>query len=744
MSLDVVGRSVRQMESDDVVTGRRVYCADRVYADQLSLKVLFARRPHARILSIDTTAAESLPGVIAVLTAEDVPVNEYGLIRMDQPVLCGPSTHPRREGFDVVRFVGDQVAVVIAEDDRTAADARDLISVEFQDLPLVDDIEQARRADARQLHPDAPGNVADSVRIRKGDVESAWPGCDVIVESECRVPFQEHAYLQTEAGVAYIDDEERITVHTAGQWAWEDQQEIAHALGLDPDQVRVIYDGIGGAFGGKEDMSVQIILGLAVWWLDRHGIRRPVKTVWNREECTIGHSKRHPMIIRSKWGADRDGLLLAAEVEVLADGGAYLSTSNKVLRNASICATGAYFFPHVKLDGYAMYTNNLFSGAFRGFGATQGHAAAEIQMNKLAEALGMDPVAIRLKNALTDETPISLGTLMPGGVTIREVIRETARVARWQPRNGNRANAPGIAMPTVVRGRGFAAAFKNVGFSYGMVEASWAQIELRGEDEIDGAIIRIDGAECGQGHHTVMAQIAAEVLGIDYERVSIDITDTSMVGSQSAGSAAASRLTFMAGNAVKTAAEDAYKRWIDGQRPAVADGIWTAPRTTQLDPETGHSMPSFAYGYVAQVVDLSVNTETGFIHVDRVFCVDDVGRAVNPERVVGQVEGCIGQAHGYAVLEDFQMEGGEVLTPDFTTYLIPGVYDVPDVVETVLMEEPHPEGPYGVRGVGEIPYLPYAPALVSAVHDATGVWFDELPLTPERVLRGLGRFGASP
>ena len=744
MSLTVVGRSVRQVEGDAIVTGRKVYCAGRVYPDQLSLKVLFARRPHAQILRIDTAAAESMPGVIAVLTAEDVPVNEYGLIRMDQPVLCGPSTHPAREGFDVVRFVGDQVAVVIAEDDRTAVQARELITVEFEDLPVVDDLEQSRLPDAPQLHPDAPGNVADSVRIRKGDVESAWPQCDVIVESECRVPFQEHAYLQTEAGVAYIDDEDRITVHTAGQWAWEDQQEIAHALGLDPDRIRVIYDGIGGAFGGKEDMSVQIILGLAVWWLDQRGIRRPVKTVWDREECTIGHSKRHPMIIRSKWGARRDGTLMAAEAEVLADGGAYLSTSNKVLRNAAICATGSYFFPNVKLDGYAMYTNNLFSGAFRGFGATQGHAAAEIQMNKLADALGRDPVDIRLKNALTDETPLSLGTIMPGGVTIREVIQEAARVADWQPRNGNRAQSDDTEMRTVVQGRGFAAAFKNIGFSYGMVEASWAQIELRGEGEIEQAIVRIDGAECGQGHHTVMAQIAAEVLGIDYERVSIDITDTSMVGSQSAGSAAASRLTFMAGNAMKAAAEDAYKLWIEGERPAVADGVWSAPRTTQLDPETGHSMPSFAYGFVAQVVDLTLNTETGFIHVDRVVCVDDVGKAVNPERVVGQVEGCIGQAHGYAILEDFRMEAGQVLTPNLTTYLIPGVYDVPDVIETVLMEEPHPDGPFGVRGVGEIPYLPYAPALVSAIHDATGVWFDELPLTPERVLRGLGRIEPTP
>lgn len=740
MSLEVVGRSVRQFDLEELVTGRKVYCADRVYENQLVMKVLFANRPHARVVAIDTRLAEAQPGVIGVLTAVDVPVNEYGQVRADQPVLCGPGSKLEKPGQDVVRFVGDQVALVIAEDEQTAVAARDAINVTYENLPVVDDLLTAGDDTATQLHHDAPNNIADSVRIRKGDVEAAWEDCDVFVESTARVPFQEHAYLQTEAGVAYLDDEGRITVHTAGQWAWEDQQEIAHALDLSPERVRVVYDGIGGAFGGKEDVSVQIILALAVWWLDQRGIRRPVKTVWDREECTIGHSKRHPMIITSKWGAKTDGTLVAAKIELIADGGAYLSTSNKVLRNAAICATGPYYFSAVHLDGRAMYTNNLFSGAFRGFGATQGHLAAELQMNMLANRLGIDPVELRLKNALTDKTPTSLGTLMPGGVNLQEVISEAARVANWEKRGGNRpvGALDHDNLPTVVRGRGFAAAFKNVGFGYGIVEASWAQVEVRGSGDVEEAIIRIDGAECGQGHHTVMAQIAAEVLGISYEQVSISSTDTALVGSQSAGSAAASRLTFMGGNAVKKAAAAAYKKWVDGESPATADGIWEAPPTSELDPETGHSIPAFGYGYVAQVVDLTLNTETGVIQVDNVVCVDDVGKVINPERAIGQVEGCIGQAHGYSVLEDFRVEGGYVLTPNLSTYLIPGVFDIPAAVETVLMEIPHPEGPYGARGIGEIPYLPYAPALLAAVHDATGVWFDELPLTPERVLRGLG------
>jgi CO/xanthine dehydrogenase Mo-binding subunit len=739
MSLKVVGQSVRQLDTVEKVTGKAVYTDDLQLENELCLKILFARRPHARVISIDTSKAEALPGVIGVLTARDVPVNEYGQQKNDQAVLCGPGSGSSKPGEDVVRFIGDHVAAVIAENEEIAIQGRDLIKVEYEDLPIVTDPVFAMSDQAYPLHPDTPDNVFEKVRIRKGDVDSAWAECDVIVEDVCYPPFQEHAFIQTEAGVGYVDEEGRITIHTAGQWAWEDQREIAHALDLPREKVRVIYDTIGGAFGGKEDVNVHIVLALAVKLLDQRGIHRPVKNVWTREESTIGHCKRHPMVVRSRWGARSDGMLVAVEVEMIADGGAYVSTSNKVLRNASITVTGPYEFPNAKLDSYAVYTNNLFSGAFRGFGATQGGTVAEIMMNKLAAALEMDPVELRLKNILDENKLLTVGTTIPGGVSLDTVINETARAGGWKRgAAAHRQYKSGQAMPKIVSGQGFGVGFKNVGFSYDYRDVSWATVELRGQGEIEEAIVTIDGADLGQGHHTAMAQIAAEALDIDMKRVKMRVDDTALVN-DSTGCAAASRLTFMGGNAVIKAAGEALDKWRQEERPAIAESKWVAPETSNYDPETGYCMPNFAYGYVAQMVEVSVNTESGLVTVERVACADDVGKAVNPNLVIGQIEGGIVQAHGYVTIEDFRMENGQVLTPDFSTYLIPGIYDVPDRIETVLVEDPHPLGPYGVRGVGEIPLLPYAGAVLGAVYDATGVWFDTFPLTPERVLRGLGK-----
>jgi CO/xanthine dehydrogenase Mo-binding subunit len=756
MAYRAIGKSQPRVDAAGKVTGATLYPGDRNYGDELWMKILFAGRPHARVLDIDTSQAAALPGVAAVLTAKDVPVNEYGLQIPDQPVLCGPGSG--KEGADVARFVGDQVAVVVAESEKIAARARDLIRVTYQDLPVLTDPRQAMAPRAYRLHPHALDNVAAHYRVVKGDVDAAWASCEVIVEGEYHTPFQEHAYLQPEAGSAYLDEEGRITVRVAGQWTWEDQQQIAHALNLPPERVRVVYDAIGGAFGGREDMSVQIVLALAVMRLAERGVRRPVKIIWSREESIIGHCKRHPMHIKSKWGATRDGKLVAAEVEVISDAGAYMYTSNKVLGNATLTCTGPYEFPNVRVNTYAAYTNNLPGGAFRGFGAPQGHFAAEMQMNKLAEELGMSPVEMRLRNILDDEKLLSVGTPLPGGVSLKQVVEEAGRAGgweevgrlgiskleNWQGESQSRysvhqsTNLPSTKLPAVLMGRGFAAGFKNIGFSFGYQENSWAKVALEGTAEIERATLYIAGAEVGQGHHTAMLQIASEALNLPADKITLVVSDTAVT--QSSGSASASRLTFMAGNAVMGAAERALARWQDEERPAVAEYTYLAPKTTpfaQVDSQP--STPNFAYGYVAQSVEVEVDVETGVIHITRVVSANDVGQAINPQQVTGQVEGAVVQAEGYAMLENFQMKDGYVLTPHLSTYLIPGVLDIPDRVETIIVEQPEPHGPYGVRGMGEMPYLPLTPALVAAVHDATGVWFDEFPLTPERVLRGLGK-----
>jgi CO/xanthine dehydrogenase Mo-binding subunit len=726
--MSVVGQSVQRIDAYSKVTGEAQYPGDIDLPGQAMMKILFASRPHALIRSIDTSAAEALPGVIAVFTARDVPVNEYGLIMPDQPVLCGPGSN--KPFADRVRFIGDQVALVVAETEEIAAHARDLIQVEYEDLPVLTDVEKAIQRGAPLLHPDRKSNVFCHYRIRKGDMQAGFADADVVIEGVYRTPAQEHAYLQPEAGVAYFDDEGRLTVKVAGQWTHEDREQIAHALNIPEEQIRVIYPAIGGAFGGREDMSVQIVLALAVWRLKQRGIHRPVKIIWSREESIVGHHKRHPYILRTRWGAKRDGKLTAAEVEVIADGGAYAYTSTKVLGNATLMCTGPYEIPNVKVDSYAVYTNNLPNGAFRGFGGPQGAFAAETQMNRLAEALGLDPVEIRRRNLLGEGSLLSVGTPLPQGVTIRQVVDACA-----EKMDQSKAQAESAADKYVLRGSGFACAFKNVGFSFGAPEHSIAQVELHGGVDIERAVLHHAGADVGQGAHTVMAQFAAETLSIPFEKVHMIVSDTAATGNS--GSASASRMTFMSGNAIKGACELALEKWRMEERPAIATYTYRPPRTTPLDPQTGKSEPNFAYGYVAEAVTLEIDRETGHVRLLNVICADDVGHAVNPQQVQGQVEGAVVQAAGYAILENFVQTDGFVQTKFLSNYLIPSVLDIPENVDSLILEYADPIGPYGARGMGEMPFLPLAPAVIAAMHAATGIWFYEFPLTPERVLKAL-------
>ncbi len=742
--MDILGQSLRRIDAADKVTGKARYPGDISLPNMAYMKILFAGRPHARILRIDTSKAEALPGVLAVLTAKDVPNNEYGLMQPDQPVLCGPGSD--KPYADRVRFVGDQVAVVVAETEEIAERARDLIEVVYEDLPVVTDPVAAMQPGAPLVHPELGTNIFTHDRIRKGDVEAAFAQADVIVEGEYRTPAQEHAYLQPEAGVAFIDEEDRIALYVAGQWTHEDREQIAHALQLPEEKIRVIYPAIGGAFGGREDMSVQIVLALAVWRLAQRGIRRPVKIIWSREESIIGHHKRHPYVMRAKWGATKEGKVIAAQVELIADGGAYWYTSNKVLGNAVITCTGPYEIPNVWVDGYAVYTNNVPSGAFRGFGGPQGNFVAEMQMNRLAEALGMDPVELRMRNVFREGSIMSVGTPVPPGVSMAQVLEETAKAAGWRkgpqgwyrPEDADETTWPrweGLPKPHIKRGVGLAIGFKNVGFSFGYPENSWARVVLEGDQTITQATVYIAGAEVGQGHHTAMAQIAAETLGIPVERVTMRVSDTAVT--ENSGSASASRLTFMAGHAVKGAAERALWRWKAGERPVDVAFTYKAPPTTPFDEKTGFSEPNFAYGYVAAALALEVDTETGEVRVRDVILGNDVGRAVNPQQVEGQIEGAVVQALGWVLVENFIQQDGHVITDRLSTYLIPTVMDIPDHVRPLVLEYPDPRGPYGARGMGEMPFLPIAAAVMHAMRQATGVWFHDFPLTGERVLRGL-------
>ena len=733
--MSYLGKSVKRIDAEGKVTGESLFPGDINMPDQAYMKILFASRPHAIVKKIDTSATEALEGVVAVFTAKDVPVNEYGLIMPDQPVLCGPDSS--KPFADRVRFIGDQVACVVAETEKIAAKARDLIVVDYENLPVITDARAAMEDDSFLLHPDKDSNVILHYKIRKGDVEDAFAEADVIIEGEYETPEQEHAYLQPEAGMGYIDEQGRVTVAVASQWLHEEREQIAHALGLPEEQVRVIHPAIGGAFGGREDLSVQIVLALAAWRLHQRGINRPVKIIWSREESIIGHHKRHRYHIRTRWGANKEGKLVAAEVEMIANGGAYAYTSTKVLGNATLMCTGPYEIPNAKVDAYAVYTNNIPGGAFRGFGGPQGAFAAESQMNKLSEALGMDPVELRKRNIVKEGSILSVNTPLPKGVSMPMVVEKCAEEARWADWGRKTEDRSPSSEPHLRRGIGFACGFKNVGFSYGFPENSWATAELYGDAEFERVIIRHGASEVGQGTHTVICQMAAEALGVPVEMVELISADSSKT--DNAGSVSASRMTFMSGNAVKGAAERALEKWKGEERPAIARYQYRPPATSPFDPETGECVPNFSYGYVAQVVEVEVDTETGKIRIVDVISANDVGKAINPQQVEGQTEGAVVQAAGYAIMEKFVQEDGYVLTPHLSTYLIPGVLDVPDQVRTVIIEYPDPIGPWGARGMGEMPYIPFAPAIIAAVHDATGVWFDDFPLTPERVLKGLGR-----
>jgi CO/xanthine dehydrogenase Mo-binding subunit len=735
-----VGKSVVRVDALGKVTGETAYPGDINFPDQAYMKILFANQVHARIRQIDTRQAEAFPGVLAVFTARDVPNNEYGLIMPDQPVLCGPgSTKPYA---DCVRFVGDQVAVVVAETEEIAAQARDLIQVEYEPLLVTTDPVTAMQPDAFLLHPDRDSNIFCHYRINKGDVDLAFANADVIVEGTYATPVQEHAYLQPEAGLSYIDEQGRVTVIVGGQWTHEDQEQIAHSLNLPLDQVRVVYPAIGGAFGGREDMSVQIVLALAAWRLHQSGIHRPVKIIWSREESIIGHHKRHPYTFTARWGANKDGKIIAAEVKVISDAGAYAYTSTKVLGNATLMCTGPYEIPNVRVNAYAVYTNNIPNGAFRGFGGPQAAFSAESQVNKLAEKLGMDPVEFRLRNVLREGSLLSVGTPLPKGVTLPEVITACAEASGWHhTEKGWQRKTPiehNSGVPWRKRGLGFACAFKNVGFSFGAPEKCSATIELHGKTEIETVVLRHAAAEVGQGAHTVLAQMTADAVGVRLDQVKLVTADTAVT--LNSGSVSASRMTFMAGNAIRGAASQALEQWHVEERPAVASYTYYPPKTSPFDPQTGKSEPNFAYGYVAEAVEVEVDLETGMVEVLNVVCADDVGKAVNPQQVQGQVEGALVQAAGYALMENFVQQEGVPLTRHLSTYLIPTVLDIPNQVQSLILEYADPIGPWGARGMGEMPYLPFTPAVVAAVKDALGIWFDAFPLTPERVLHGLGKF----
>ncbi len=746
-----VGESVRRVDGIPKVKGQFLYSSDLWAEDMLWGYTVRSPHPHARIASIDISRALSSSGVHAVLVASDVPGRKtYGLEIPDQPVLA----------IDRVRYQGEAVAVLAANDLELARRAAEQIKVEYDVLPAVTDMEQALRGDAPRVHDF--GNVLRHIRIAHGDPNAA---ADVWVEGYYETGMQDQAMLGPESGLAIPAEDGGVDLYVATQWLHVDRDQVAPCLDLPPDKVRLHLAGVGGAFGAREDLSMHLhacLLALRT--------RKPVKMVYSREESFYGHVHRHPARIWMRHGATHGGALTNVYARIVIDGGAYASSSTAVIANASTFATGPYDVPNALVEGTAVYTNNPPCGAMRGFGAVQACVAHEAQMDKLARALRLDPIALRVKNAVSTGSVLPTGQTIRGSAPVREVIRRCAAIELPPaPSERDPLTYPGGAGNVsrgerLRRGIGFAVGYKNVAYSEGFDDSAECRVKLfRGPG---GAIAEVHSAaaEVGQGVHTLLVQIAREELGIDH--VVLHPADT-FVGS--AGSTSASRQTMMSGGAVQLAcravcdalcerarhagvarelAPDAPLSVRDGQifagarrigsivefldEPIEQTRVYHHRKTSPLD-QAGQGDPHVTFVFAAQRAVVEVDEDLGLVRVVQIAAAQDVGHAINPQGVFGQIEGGTAQGLGLALMEEIQLKDGRLRNPSFTDYLIPTILDMPPVV-SVLIEEPEPGVPFGAKGAGEPSTVVSTAAILAALRDATGRELNRVPVRPDDLI----------
>lgn len=721
-----VGQPLSRLDALAKVTGRALFPGDLNFPGMLHAKVLFSSEPHALIKRIDTSKAEHVPGVVRVLTYRDVPVNEYGIYIYDQAVLA------RKK----VRSVGDPVALVIAENPDAAEEARDLIEVEYEPLPGVFDPIEALKPSAPLVHEEQGSNLLKEYFLNHGDVDQALRSADVVLELNLSTPFNEHAYLQPEAAVGLIDEEGRVTVYVASQWIHDDIRQIAHALALPEDRVREVLMEAGGTFGGREDISLQILAALAAY---RTG--KPVKLVYTREESIRGHGKRHPFYMKGKIGVTREGRVIAMDIDLTSDAGAYASTSIVVLANAVSYANGPYDVPNVRVRGRTVYTNNIMTMAMRGFGSAQVPMIYEGLIDEACRALKMDPVEFRLKNLLDEGSILPTGYPVTPGVGIKETLRRAALEAGWKHEDGR-----WIAPPRKEHekgklwGRGVACVYKNVGYSFGFDDHAHVILEAQvsASGKIEELKVKVGSTDSGQGIRTALCQIAAEATGVPFEAVSFVQPDTSLV--KSGGSNSASRSVFVTGRAILEAAQELKRQIAEGKRGLIRGEFLyrtqTVRPTTPFGPD-GKCIPHQSYGYTTNIVELEVDPDLGTVEVKSVIGATDLGKAINPDIVEGQIGGGVLMGISYALMEEFVLEQGRIKTPNFSTYIIPTAKDTPGEVKPIIVEVPDPAGPFGAKGVGEMTMIGVAPAILNALRDATSVRFTRIPVLPEAIKKAL-------
>ena len=749
----IIGQPERRVDALGKVTGRAKFAADYSAGHQLYGKVLHAEYPHARILHIDTAEAKRLDGVEAVLTAQDIPGEKvFGIVVKNQPILA----------LDKVRYLGDGVALVAARTREIAEAALKLIKVQYEPLPVVSDPEAALTLDAPRVH--GPDNTFVHHKVRKGDVAKGFAEADFVIERKFRTPCIEHSYLEPEAALAEPGEHGGVIVTGSVQNLFSTRRSVAAALKLDLNRVEIIQATLGGSFGGKDEVMTSMCCRAALLAL---ATGKPVKMVNSREESMLESYKRHPYVLYYKWGVKQDGSITAMEIKCIADGGAYASMSPFVTWRSVVQATGPYYCENVKTDVFAVYTNNNYTGAMRGFGSPQVNFAIESMMDELAEKVGQDPLAIRLQNGFKDGAVTATQQQLTHKVSLCEVLTKAAEAADFRTKWKKYRNAP--AAPKK-RGIGLACSYRGVSLGAEGVDAAGAIVSV----QTDGSVIVSSGiTDMGQGAQTQMSQIAAEVLGISMDRIRFLNTNTSRV--PDSGPTVASRGTIMGGSAAKKAAEIVRATLIEvgaelvkaapatceladnylvekgsGKRlasfaelaaecfrrgkPMVGLGWHKAPPTSWHE-EEGKGEAYFTFVYGANVAEVEVDTETGKVDVLEFVSCHDVGKAINRNSVLGQFYGGVAMGLGYGLLEEFDYEDAVPKQLNFDEYLIATAMDVPKI-KGIIVENADTAGPFGAKSVGEPANELAAPAIVNAIYNATGKRLCDIPATLERVLLG--------
>ena len=751
----VIGSRWPRHDALDKVQGKPIYASDFTLPGMLHGRTLRSLYPSARILSIDTEEARRLPGVACVLTYKDVPKNE---VRMELPgrmaeATAGASlvTQPIF-AQDRVRFLGEAVALVAAESPEIAAKALDLIQVEYEELPGVYDPLEALKPDAPEVHDG--GNILRQWHIRKGDVKAGFEEADVVVERTYRTQFVDHAYMETEAGVAWMEPDDTLVIKVGTQ-VIEHYRDVAEVLQIPLNKIRLICAPMGGGFGGREDVTVEILVGLLAWHTGR-----PVRLAYSRDESFIAHGKRHPYVLKYKMGATSTGRITALEAELFSDSGAYAALSPWVLYYTTITSSGPYKIPHVKADSTSAYTNNTFASAFRCFGSFQSCFAYECHMEAMAQALNMDSREFRERNYLKKGDTISTGWALESEPLLDELTRRA-----WH-KLGPATDPP----PGKLIGRGMSASYTPYGRMCWTRDSASAWVGM----ELDGtAMVRCAVPDHGGGQSASLVAIAAEVLGLPLHEVSIGPADSHL--SPRAGTTTATRQLFMSGNATLKAAslirdtlisqasdmlnapesqirlEQGHAMASNGGRISMSDLVkaasasgraieslakYDAPYADTIDPQTGQGKPFNDLTFGVVVVEVEVDQDTGQVKVQRLISAFDVGKAINLTAVEGQVHGGAAMGVGHALIEEVVIKEGFTLNTHFIDYKLPTTLDMPDI-ETIILESEEGLGPFGAKGIGEPALTPVPSAIVNAVSDAISVQMTQIPLTPEQVYRAL-------